>query len=244
MNARPIVALVAAILFVVMALTCSAQDVCPHPRLISVVGTAEINVPPDQAVISLGVESHDKVLATAKSENDRRVKKVLGLARAVGVEQKDIGTSSLEMEPDYSEEKIPRLLGYRISQAIAITLKDLTKYEALMTQLLEAGANRVYGVRFVVGEDRKYRDEARTKAITAAKEKAVALAGQLGQTIGKPWEISEEHGGNIFSYGAFANTANTVQTRSEGGGEGAEESTVAPGQVIVRASVDVSFLLE
>jgi hypothetical protein len=222
---------------------CVAQDTCPHPRPISVVGTAEINVAPDEAVLSLGVDSHDKVLAAAKSENDRRVKKVLALARAAGVEQKDIGTSSLQMEPDYSEEKIPRLLGYQVSQTIAITLKDLTKYEALMTQLLEAGVNRVYGVRFIVGEDRRYRDEARAKAIIAAKEKAVAMAGQLGQTIGKPWEISEEQGGNIFSYSLGA-LAHSVQTRSEGGGEGAEESTVAPGQVTIRASVDVSFLLE
>ncbi|HYA25743.1 MAG TPA: SIMPL domain-containing protein [Terriglobales bacterium] len=241
MDRKIVVVLVAFILLVGRVQICLAQETCPHPRLISVVGTAEINVNPDQAVLSLGVDSHDKVLAAAKSENDRRVKKVLGLARAVGVEQKDVQTSSLQMEPDYSEEKIPRLLGYQVSQTIAITLKDLTKYEALMTQLLEAGVNRVYGVRFIVGEDRKYRDEARAKAITAAKEKAVAMASQLGQTIGKPWEISEEHGGNIFSYGAFANS---VQTRSGGGGEGAEESTVAPGQVTIRASVDVSFLLE
>jgi len=241
MKRRNAIALLSSVFFAALVPTSSAQDTCPHPRLISVVGTAEIDVAPDEVIVNLAVETRDKVLGTAKSENDRRVKKVLGLARGVGVEEKDIETSSLQMQPDYSEEKIPRLLGYQVSQAIAIALKDLTKYETLMTELLEAGVNRVDGVRFVVGEDRKYRDEARAKAIVAAKEKAVAMAGQLGQTIGKPWEISEEHGGNVFSYAALANN---VQTRSGGGGGDAEESTVAPGQVTIRASVDVSFILE
>ena len=241
MKRRTIVALLTSVIFAALVLTSSAQDTCPPPRLISVVGTAEINVAPDEVIVNVAVETRDKALGAAKSENDLRVKKVLGLARAISVEQKDIETSSLQMQPDYSEEKIPRLLGYQVSQTIAITLKDLTKYETLMTQLLEAGVNRVDGVRFIVGEDRKYRDEARAKAIIAAKEKAVAMAGQLGQTIGKPWVISEEHGGNVFSYAALANS---IQTRSEGGGGDAEESTVAPGQVTIRASVDVSFLLE
>jgi uncharacterized protein len=231
----------AALIFLTgLAQVCPAQENCPHPRLISVVGTAEINVPPDEVVLSLGVESRDKVLATAKSENDRRVKKVLSLARAAGVEQKYIETSTLQMGPTYSEEKIPRLLGYEVSQTIAITLKDLTKYEALMTQLLESGVNRVDGINFRVGEPRKFRDEARSKAIAAAKEKAVAMAGQLGQTIGKPWVISEETGGSIFNYAVQAN----ITRSAAGGGEGTEESTVAPGQVTIRASVNVSFELQ
>ena len=65
-----------------------AEDSYSRPRLISVQGTAEINVAPDEAVLTLGVDSRDKVLAIAKSENDARVKRVMKLAQATGVEKK------------------------------------------------------------------------------------------------------------------------------------------------------------
>ena len=108
----------ALIFFTGLAQFCPAQADCPSPRLISVVGTAEINVPPDEVVLSLGVESRDKVLATAKSENDRRVKKVLSLARAAGVEQKYIETSTLQMGPTYSEEKVRACWGTRFRKPL------------------------------------------------------------------------------------------------------------------------------
>jgi len=117
----------------------------------------------------------------------------------------------------------------------------LSKYENLITKLLESGVNRVDSVEFLVAEPRKYKDDARAKAIKAAREKATAMAAELGQTIGKPWDISED----TFN-GVFAQTNSFVQASSSSYDRGlpAAESTVAPGQVSIRASVRVSFQLE
>ncbi len=223
--------------FFASAVLSAAQECGPRPRLISVTGTSEINVAPDQVVLSLGTESRDKDLGLAKSQNDARIKKVLRLARDAGVETKDIETSTLRMDADYSEEKVPRFLAFEVSQTTIITLKDLSKYESLMTKLLEAGINRVYGINFGIGETRKLRDEARSKAIRDAKEKAVAMAAELGQTVGKPWDISEESGWNALG---FAANSYAYKTRAAA----PNESTVAPGQVTISASVKVSFQLE
>ena len=119
-----------------------------------------------------------------------------------------------------------------------ITLMDISKYEQLMTKLLEAGVNRLSSIDFGIRETRKLRDEARLKAIRAAKEKAAAMAAELGQTLGKPAEISEQSGWN-----AFQATANSSGYSNNPSFE-AEESTVAPGEVTIRASVRVSFQLE
>ena len=235
---RKMIAGFGASLFLVASVALSpAQECAPRPRLISVAGTSEVNVAPDQVVLSLGVESRDKDLSIAKSQNDARIKKLFGLARAAGVEPKDIETSALRMGAEYSEEKIPKFLGYEVSQTTIVTLRDLSKYEPLMTKILEAGTNRINGISFGVRDDRKYRDEARSKAIRAAKEKAVAMAGDLGQTIGKPWDISEESGWNTYQYAANAYVSSNAN-------HGADESTIAPGQVPIRASVKVSFQLE
>jgi uncharacterized protein YggE len=231
-------------LFTPPALT---QDFLPRPRLISVTGTAEVNVPPDEAVLSLGVESRDKDLAIAKAQHDSRVKKLLAEAHDAGVEGKYIQTSVLQMRPDYSEEKVPRFLAYQVSQTIQVTLKDLSKYERLITKLLEAGVNRVDSVEFLVAEPRKYKDEARAKAIRAAREKAVAMAAELGQTIGKPWDISEEGFNGLFAQttrSVYANNYVQASSYANDGSLSTEESTVAPGEVSIRASVRVSFQLE
>jgi uncharacterized protein len=222
--------------FIASVALSTAQECGPRPRLISVIGTSEINVAPNQVVLSLGVESRDKDLGVAKSQNDARLKKVFGLARDAGIESKDIETSTLRMGANYSDEKVPKFLGYEVSQTTTITLRDLSKYEPLMTKLLEAGINRVNGINFGVSETRKYRDEARSKAIRAAKEKAVAMAADLGQTVGKPWDISEEGGWNSYQYAA--NSFSTEKTRET------DESTIAPGQLTIRASIKVSFQLD
>jgi uncharacterized protein YggE len=233
-----LVAFVAPLFFIASSRTTLAQDVCPRQRLISVAGTAEVNVAPDEVILSLGVESRDKVLSTAKGQNDASAKKVIALASDVGIEAKDIRTSALRMNPAYSEDKTPRFLDFEVSQRIVITLKDLSKYETLMTRLLEAGITRVHGISFQVGQTRKYRDEARSKAMQAAKEKAVAMAAELGQTVGKPWEISEQDSDTPY-YGILANSVSNNSERAE-----PQESTVAPGQVTISASVRVSFQLE
>jgi len=235
------IAVLCVVLFSVLPRPLLAQDCLPRPRLISVTGTAEVNVAPDEAILSLGVESRDKDLSVAKAQHDSRVKKLLAVARNAGVEEKNIQTSTLQMRPEYSEEKVPKFLAYEVSQTIQVTLKDLSKYENLITKLLESGVNRVDSVEFLVAEPRKYRDEARVKAIRAAREKATAMAAELGQTIGKPWDISED----TFN-GVFAQTNSFVQANnySYDRGPATEESTVAPGEVSLRASVRVSFQLE
>lgn len=227
---------IAALIISTQATSVRAQDCSVRPRLISVTGTAEINVAPDEAILNLGIESRDKALAIAKSENDGVVNKIIAVARTTGVDSKDIKTSALQMSPQYSEEKVPRFLAYVVSQSIQLTLKDVSKYEGLVTKLLEAGVNRIDGVEFLVAETRKYKDEARLKAIRAAKEKAVAMAAELDQTIGKPWDVREDS----FSASSVQVNANAFAFH----GERTDESTVAPGQVAIRASVSVSFQLE
>ena len=214
-----------------------SQDCTLQRPLVSVSGTAEINVAPDEVILSLGVQTREKDLATAKTQHDSRAKRIIADARDAGIGPKEIQTSNLQMRATFSEKKVLDLQAYEVSQTIVVTLKDLTKYEVLMTKLLQDGVNRVNYVSFLVADDRKYKDEARSNAIRAAKEKATALASELGQRIGKAWQISEDSAGATY-LGANANSYASARI------EGQEESTVAPGEVTIRASVNVSFELQ
>lgn len=217
-----------------------AQEDSRRPRSISVSGTAEVQVPPDEVLLTLAIDSTDKDLSVAKTQNDGRVRKLIALAKHAGVEEKHVQTSALTMEPEYSEEKIPKFLDFKVSQTLVVELLDLSKYDTLMTDVLRAGVNRVDGLQFIVAEPRKFRDGARSKALTAAHEKAVAMAAVLGQTIGKPLEINEVDNLEPISGGANA----YVQARGFALGPQQEQATVASGQVSIRASIRVTFQLE
>lgn len=234
------IAAVVAIMFSGMLVPVAvAQESCMHPRMISVTGTAEMKVPPDEVQLTLGVDSHDKDLLVAKASNDQRIKKLMALAHAAGIEAKNIQTSALTMGPEYTEEKIPKLLGYQVSQTVAITLTDVSRYEDLMTGFLKVGVNRVDGIYFLVADPRKYREDARLKAVRAAREKANKMAAELGQSLGKPWELTEEAAPEIGGH-----LSANFQVRSSFGMPEQEASTIAGGEVTIRSTVRVSFQLE
>ena len=98
------------------------------------------------------------------------------------------------------------------------------------------------GINFVVSDTKKYREGARLKAVKAAREKAIAMATELGQTVGNPWEVSEDADYDAHAYLA-ANTQQFIAGLPE------DEllrgaPTIAGGEVTIRASVRISFELE
>lgn len=216
--------------------------------MITTTGEAEIRVIPDEVVLSLGVETTDKLIEQSKIQNDERVKRVLTTAGQLGVEAKHIQTDFMSVAPWYRRSSdYPESLEYRVRKTIAITLKDTSKFERLISQVLEAGATHIHGVQFRTTALRKHRDAARAQAIKAAREKAIALAANLGQKIGKAYRISE-HGSGWYSpygwwsgYGGRAMTQNVIQNSGEAG---RVDDTVALGQISVTANVSVTFILE
>lgn len=223
----------------------------PEPRTITTTGDAEVRVTPDEVILILGVETSAQELSAAKSQNDERVRRVLAVAKEQGIEAKYLQTEYLSLEPRYSDSYARReLTGYVARKTIVVTLKEINKFESLLTAALEAGANNVQGVQFRTTELRQYRDQARALAIKAAQEKATALAKELGQTVGQPLKIEEQqsnwwawYGGRWSGGFSGAITQNVIQNAG-GGGLTSEESTIAPGQITVNARVTVVFELE
>ena len=228
----------------------TAMAAQPEPRTVTTNGEADVKVVPDEVVLTLGVETSDKELPIAKAENDRRVKEVIAAAQAVGVAAKDIQTDYLRIEPRYHDNyELKDFIGYFVQKTIVVTLKDVSKFEKLLSAVLQVGANYVHGIDFRTSELRKHRDAARTLAIKAAREKAEALAGELGQKVGKPRSIQEGYSGWWSSYGGWwgrgygsMQSQNVVQQAPGGGAE--MEGPLAPGTISVKASVTVIFEME
>jgi uncharacterized protein len=225
-------------------------------RTITVNGDAEVKVSPDEAVLTLGVESLNASLAAAKRDNDARVKEVIAAARRRRIDSKDISTDQISITPEYDRpaHQQPKLLDYVVRKEIVLTLHDTAQFEAVLEDAVESGANYVHGVQFKTTELRKHRDQARLLAVKAAKEKAEAMAAELGQKLGKPEQVQvSEYGSRSWSpysypwwgagyYGYQQGMAQNVISNAGGGSEA--EGSVAVGQIEVKASVSVTFNLE
>jgi len=217
------------------------------PGRITVNGQAEVRVVPDEVILTLGVETNDMSLATARRRNDEIVAKVLQAASAVGVAPKDVQTEFIQLEPRYRDDYEKRtFLGYFARKTVAITLRDLDQFEELLTGCFEAGVNYIHGVEFRTSELRKYRDEARAMALKAAQEKASDMSQELGRTAGAALEVTENYSGWWSGYSSWwgggwnSMMQNSVQNA---GNAAAEISGMAPGTISVDATVTVVFEL-
>lgn len=224
------------------------------PRTISVSGSADVTVVPDRAELVLGVETKADSLAPATRDNDARAARVMAFLRESGVPTDRIQTDFIAIEPVYHERDTQRIDYFRAQKTIAVTLWDPAAFEQLLTGALARGATHVLDVSFRTSSLRMHRDQARDRAVRAAKEKAEALAGALGAKIGPPQSIRENVWGGWYSTGGGAgwsrwqrgggpSYAQNVQIDG-GGGAGGDDGTIAPGRIKVSATVDVTFALE
>ncbi len=230
--------------------TGAASQETAGPRTITVTGDAEIKVVPDQVVLTLGILSANKDLTELKRQNDARVKRVLAAIAAAGVATNDVQTDYIDLEPEFDQQAPSRrvLVAYVQRTTVVVTLRDVGKFDPLLTAALLAGVEYIHGIDFRTTQLRKHRDEARALAVKAAKEKAVALAAELGQKVGKPRSIQEGYNGWYSSYrswwgrGGQMMSQNVSQSAGDGGGAGA--GPIAPGTLSVRANVTIVFEIE
>lgn len=221
-----------------------------EPRTITVSGEAEIKVAPDEVTITVGVDSRDKDLAKAKRDNDERIKRIVAAAKSNGVEERRIATDRISIEPHYDSSsysgRSTSIEHYAVQRNLQLTLRDVARFDAVLSAVVEAGANVVHDVQFTTTELRKHRDQARELAMKAASEKAAALAKTMGMKPGKARSISEGGGSWWAGYGRRGGgmmTQNVMQM-APGTSAGSSDGTPGLGMIGVNASVTIVFDLE
>ncbi|MBA3272788.1 MAG: SIMPL domain-containing protein [Chthoniobacterales bacterium] len=209
-------------------------------------GEAKVNVAPDEIIVQLGISTFDRALESAKSKNDDAAKSFIAGVKELGIHDKNVQTSALNVEIiDENGAAKRTVAGYFVRRAYSVTLSDVSMLEPLFESSINNGVNELTNVDFKSTALRKHRDEARRLAITAAREKAEALAEALGCNLGAPRTINE--GSGAWGYNGYfgsrwsgsAMTQNVVQ--SDGDATAAGGETTPLGQIGIQASVNVVF---
>ena len=227
---KPFTFLTTLLLFTGLAV---AEDKLPA-RLVRVVGTSEVKVVPDRVVIELGVEKQNPSARVAKQAADVAARTILASLRQSGVDEKDIQTTFLSLQPQTTYIKKVRVSYFVAAQTMTVTVRDLTKLEPLLESLVKAGGNRIDSIQYETSDLRKYRDQARDLAVKAAREKAHAL----GQEIGKAQTIEEVPEYEYSNRNSYVQNSYAVSRSPAQSGP-----SIAVGQKAISASVTVSFEL-
>lgn len=225
------------------ATVANAQSTIPAttlPRTITVVGEGKVKIKPDIARANIGVEVMKSSVKEASDANKTALDAVLAALKAQGIDEKDIQTSgfSIFAERYGPEGPLPEnQTNYRVSNNVAVVIRDLEKVGAILDAAIEAGANNIYGIEFGLDNTESVEAEARKGAVEDAKAKAEELAGLTGVQVGSIVSVSEIVGNN----GGYYNASNFNQLdRAMGGGGG---TPVQPGELELTMQLQVVYTI-
>lgn len=201
---------------------------------ISVQGTAEAKVLPDQAELTLGVETRAETAEDAERINAQASDAVIDALIKAGVRKADIQTSYYYLQPqvDYREYGAAEVLGYIATHTLLIETENLDNVGALIDAAVNAGANQVQGVQFTLSEQAQaqaYRDIL-GEATKDAQAKADAIAQALGVAITGVKTASTDY--------AFMPKFAMAEAAFDGAASRAE---ILPGEVDVSATITVVY---
>ena len=206
------------------------------PAVISVTGEASVSVAPDLAQIEGGVTTEAKTAREASEANNAVMGKVLLALKAADIDQKDIQTSRLSLQPEYAPNRPngpPAIVSYRASNRVTIRLHDVLKVANTIDMLVAAGATDIGGINFTVSNASKLLDDAREQAVADARRKAEIYARATGVTLGAPLSITE--GGSPGPIPIYRRMAV---------GMAASPTPVAQGEETLEVTVSVSWSIK
>lgn len=214
-----------------------AQEVKQIPQ-ISVSGEGKIKVIPDEATITVAVENSGKDATEVKKLNDATVEKVLKAIKQAGIASADFQSQRVNLNKNYDYNT--KKYSYVANQTISIHLKDLTKYDKLMMDLVDSGINNIQGVAFASSKIKEFERQARKEAMVNAKEKAADYVSVLaGQKVGKAILISDNSSTNYPRPPMYA-----MKSMAMAESDSMPRETLAIGEIEIIATVNVSFTLE
>jgi uncharacterized protein YggE len=201
--------------------------------------TGEVTRVPDLAIISAGVQTLQPTATAAIEENATRMERVRAALKRAGIEDMDIQTSSINLNPEYryAENQPPRLTGYRASNTVNIKFRDLKRTGAILDALVREGANQINGPSLTIDKPETAYDEARVKAIANGRARAELYARALGMQVVRLLSVSE--GGSIHAPPPMPYAADAIMVT----GARAAKTEIDPGTQNLTTSVSMSFEL-
>lgn len=228
----------AALALTMFAISASAQSGpnTPGERIIAVDGTGEARTSPDNAELSVAIETTGATAEEAANRNAALAEKVTAALKSKLGDKGKISTGGYSLNPEYDERpghEKARITGYSAQNSLIVETGAINLVGALIDSAISTGANRVNYLNFSVKDDVKARTEAITTATRDAKAQADALASALGVKLGK-----------VVKATTLAEARPIPMQRGAMAMASRASTPVEPGEVTVSATVSLTFQIE
>jgi uncharacterized protein YggE len=183
-------------------------------RTVTVSGTSTIKAAPDEAIVSLGVQTEANTAQGALSQDAERMTAVFAALNDQGISKDDIATTSVSLYPTYGQSGM-EITGYQAANQIDVTVHDMTKVGTIIDAAVGAGANLSNGITFKLSDASHGVDQALAAAVADARSKAEALATAGNANLGQVMTIQETSASStppIFYDKGFATAGASVPT--------------------------------
>jgi len=212
-----------------------------NSKTIQVSGTGSISAAPNEAIITLAVQTQDTSATNAVSENAALMNKVVQALLSVGVNQNEIQTSSYTLTiqtmttttitatpMQIIQPTSSNTIQYVARNAIQVTLTNVTLVGPALDAAVNAGVNEVDGVTFTFTPQlaASLQKEAIQLATQDAANQANAIASALGLKLIGPISITPSF--NQPFYQAFASAS-------------ANPTPIQPGTLQLTAQVQATY---
>lgn len=200
--------------------------------------TGEVTRVPDLAIISAGVQTLQPTATGAIEENATRMERVRAALKRAGIEDKDIQTSSISLNPEYRyvENQPPRLTGYRATNTVNVKFRDLKRTGAILDVLVAEGANQINGPNLTIDKPEEAYDEARVKAVAAGRARAELYARALGKRVVRLLSVSES--------GSFVPPPMPMAYARDMAAQAVAKTEIDPGTQQLQVNLSMSFELQ
>jgi uncharacterized protein len=201
---------------------------------LTVLGRAQVSVPPDEASVAVTVESVRPGANEALADVAERARTVIALLDELGAgPAARTSTGVMVSEAGEHVDGTWQHRGYRASERLTVRIDDAEKIGRLLGAAVERAEARIDGPWWRVSPTNSGRAEALEAAAADARRRAEALAAGLGMRLGALVEAVEAGAaspGPRFTPGLQAMAVADVP--------------VEAGEATVEASVSVKFQLE
>jgi hypothetical protein len=164
------------------------------------------------------------------------MERVRAALKRAGIADKDIQTSSINLNPEYHYEnnQPPRLTGYRATNTVNVKFRDLKRTGSILDALVAEGANQINGPNLTIDKPEAALDEARIKAIANGRARADLYARALGMNVVRLLSVSEGGGFAVPPPMPIVMMAERAQSA---------DTKIDPGTQQLQVSVSMSFEL-
>ena len=153
-----------------------------------------VDAKPDIVDIGAGVTSQASTAVEAMRINAREMNAVIDRIKALGIKDKDIQTTGINLSAQYDyDQSTSRQVfrGYQASNRVNVTLREVPRAGEVLDALVAAGATDINGPNFSLDDDTGARAQARKAALEKARAQAEEYARWSGFSGVRLLEINE-----------------------------------------------------